>query len=71
MPTKLKPSIDHRPRFGYVDDIDGNPQRVYEKKKNMPSPKSSAMVVVIPLPFGSANLRRKVKEFVNGTLWPK
>jgi hypothetical protein len=66
MSTK-KESTDTRPRFGWTSDLDNEPQVIFEEK----SLKSEKPVVVIPLPYVSAKLRRKVREFVNGTLWPK
>lgn len=58
---------DNRPRFGWCDNLDNEPQKIFEKRFR----KTTQPVVVIPLPYVSAKVRRKVREFVNGTLWPK
>ena len=57
---------DSRPRFGWCRDLDYDPQWIYEKKSISFYP-----VAVIPLPCMSAVLRKKIREFTNGTIWPK
>lgn len=52
---------DPRPRFGYCDDLDLDPQHITEKRKS----KKDLYVVVIPLPFKSPKLRRYIREFVS------
>lgn len=54
---------DKRPRFGWTDDLDKDPQYIYEKKQ-----KGFTHVVVIPLPFESSKLRRKIREFIKAKL---
>lgn len=65
----MKTKTDNRPRFGFAQNLDDNPQVVYEKSGGLGS--NPIPVVVIPLPYVSAKVRKKVREFVNGTLWPK
>ena len=66
MKTKTE-KTDNRPRFGWCWNLDNEPQNITEKRVF----KAQVPVVVIPLPYASAKVRRKVREFVNGTLWPK
>jgi hypothetical protein len=62
---KKEIGYDKRPRFGWVDDLDLTPQHVYEEKVEDGHP-----VAVIPLPYLSSKIRKKILEFVNGTIWP-
>ena len=64
---KKEVGYDKRPRFGWADDLDKDPQHVREVK----SPRFSQPVAVIPLPFMSSKVRRKIREFVNGSVWPR
>jgi hypothetical protein len=60
---------DNRPRFGWTKTMDIEPQVIYEtygKRDPLWRP-----VVVIPLPYVSAKVKKKVREFTNGTLWPR
>lgn len=66
MKTKTPPTTDTRPRFGWCDDLDLEPQRVRESRRG----KDDISVVVIPLPFHSTKLRKKIKEFAK-SLWQK
>lgn len=53
---------DNRPRFGVCYDLDALPQIVHEKRiQGLPA--KGRRVAVIPLPYNSANVRRKVREF--------
>lgn len=63
--SKKEIGYDQRPRFGWADDLDKDPQHIREKK----SPRYRHPVVVIPLPFMSAKLRKKLREFAKG-IWP-
>jgi hypothetical protein len=54
-----------RPRFGWTDTLDEDPQYIYEEKSDdHPYP-----VVVIPLPYMSPKLRRLIREYTN-SIWP-
>lgn len=67
MKNKTLDKTDNRPRFGWTDVLDDDPQVIYEKRilgTKIP-------VAVIPLPFMSAKQRHKVREFTKETLWPK
>jgi hypothetical protein len=55
--------LDNRPRFGYCDDLDKDPQIVTEKFKG-----NQRQVALIPLPFQSGKLRKQVREFTK-RLW--
>jgi hypothetical protein len=68
MPNVKKPekNYDQRPRFGWSDSLDTDPQILSENRFDKSFP-----VVVIPLPYQSEKLRRKIRDFVNGTIWPK
>ena len=62
-----KKPTDQRPRFGWCTNLDNEPQHIYEKGyQDFRTP-----VVVIPLPYMSAKMRKKIREFTNGTIWPK
>lgn len=69
---KSKP--DNRPRYGYCMDLDksfiGIADQRHQRSDIFPV---EIAVVVIPIPSGakSSSCRRKIREFVNGTLWPK
>jgi hypothetical protein len=58
---------DKRPRFGWADDLDKDPQFIYEAQNKK---KSRHPVAVIPLPFMSAKRRRIIREFTEDT-WPQ
>jgi hypothetical protein len=55
---------DKRPRFGWVEDLDEDPQTIWEKKC-----KGATHVVVIPLPYKSPKLSKRIREFAK-TLSP-
>lgn len=55
---------DPRPRFGWCEDLDMDPQHVTEKKHN----KGDTFVAVVPLPFNSSPMRRKLREAVKGLI---
>jgi hypothetical protein len=60
-----EPKPDLRPRFGWTNKLDNDPQQIWEK----PSDKSEFPVVVIRLPFMSSKIRKAVREFsknING-----
>lgn len=63
----MKPKPDNRPRFGWTQTLDNEPQIIRENKTEQ----AAIPVVVIPLPFESPTLRRKIRDFVNGTIWPE
>jgi hypothetical protein len=65
MEMKKEIGYDKRPRFGWAEDLDSIPQHVYEDKMEDGHP-----VVVIPLPYLSPKIRKKINEFTNGTIWP-
>lgn len=48
---------DPRPRFGWCDNLDLDPQHITEKKVN----KGDTYVVVIPLPYASPKLRKAAR----------
>ena len=56
---------DRRPRFGWTDTLDLDPQHIYEDKSDdHPCP-----VVVIPLPYMSPKLRKLIRGFAS-SLFP-
>ncbi len=60
MKRKPKPiGYDKRPRFGWCDDLDSDPQKISESKNW----DSSHPVAVIPLPFMSPKQRKTIREF--------
>lgn len=63
---KTEQKVDERPRFGWTDSLDKEPQVIYEKKARG----HKTPVVVIPLPFMSAKLRREIREFAKHRIWP-
>lgn len=75
----MTPKPDNRPRFGWCDDLDNEPNIVREKKRGRllssfsmraASVNQDRHVAVIPLPFSSAKMRAKVRALAK-TLWPK
>lgn len=56
---------DRRPRFGWVDDLDKDPQFIYEVQNKG---KERHPVVVIPLPFMSPKMK-KFSRVVAKNLW--
>lgn len=67
---------DNRPRFGWCDEraIDNDPQVIQEKRPKGKTRDFNGKVfpvVVIPLPYISSKVKHKIREFTNGTLWPK
>jgi hypothetical protein len=63
---KKEIGYDKRPRFGWCDDLDKQPQKIVENK----SPIYSHPVVVIPLPFMSPKTKALFREFTKG-FWSK
>lgn len=63
-PASKKPDI--RPRFGWTEDIDRDPQYVFENRIH---PEGMKSVVIIPLPFMSPKIKKQIREFTK-TLWP-
>jgi hypothetical protein len=53
-----KQNTDGRPRFGWTDSLDNEPQIIREKKF-----KGAFAVAVLPMPFMSARRRAVVREF--------
>lgn len=49
---------DLRPRFGWCDDLDLDPQYISEKRVG-----GGIYVAVIPMPFNSGKIRKEVREF--------
>lgn len=69
MPKNKRPSKvnDKRPRFGWTDDLDKDPQFIYETQNIT---KDRHHVVVIPLPYSSPKQKAIVRAFAK-SLWPK
>ena len=75
---QMKPLLNNRPRFGWCRSLDLDPQTIFEKRSRLvhgpglaPANGGPRPVVVIPLPYMSAKIRDKIKEFTNGTIWPR
>jgi hypothetical protein len=56
MPTQSE-KIDSRPRFGWADSLDNEPQVIREEKF-----KGSFPVAVLPLPFMSSKRRSVIRK---------
>lgn len=61
-----KKKEDNRPRFGWCDDLDNEPQFIFEEKAEP----SERPVAVIPLPFMSGKRRAIIRKFAK-SLWPQ
>ena len=61
---KKKIGYARRPRFGWCDDLDNDPQIIWEKK----GPNANMPVVLIPLMFMSPKLKKQFREIAR-KLW--
>lgn len=64
---KKEIGYDRRPRFGWSDSLDNDPQFIYESKRGSAG-RGAHPVVVIPLPFMSPKLRHAMRS-VAKQLW--
>lgn len=64
-------SFDNRPRYGWCNNLDLDPQIILEKRPPKSPTREFRPVVVIPMPYTSDKVRMKIKAFTLGTLWPK
>ncbi len=65
---KKEIGYDKRIRFGWTDDLDKDPQRIFENK-GAPGMHVHP-VAVVPMPFMSSKMRAKIREHLKGIVWP-
>lgn len=67
----MTPKPDNRPRFGWTDSMDRNPQRIHEFKDATKIDKEWIPVVVIPMPGGGKAYRARVMRLWKDYWWPQ